>query len=675
MSPLTQKILKYIKSQDGPVKVKDIIEEFSSESVGAIKIILENKIEDRVEKVGERKYEYKGVEYGDRYGNIKKSKKDITKGLKKEEINKYDKKIGTPEKKKKDTDSGPSETTTDESETDESEQAPPSQSEEKDSSIERLLLTILATSGDDVSEKDLAEMLQDRGRDVSFFEIRGLLDELKDLIQDPFEAAEEGSELVSSKQESDQQVLSSEAHRLATVLQASSKILIPLVISEEGLTVNEIHHVMSKLGEEYHKPEILLSLKTVLSRIVEKKNKRKWYVPDGQILDPREELFSETYGEEKDPVLKTSEEFIDHIESWLDGSENSVIPSSWLHEYWGTEDDEKLTREEAHALSGFLEGYGFGIEPDIRHGGHPSECEHVVVFRQETETEPTRDRFESARLLLELGSAVAAADGEITDEEELRIEQHLEEALYLNPTERTRLRAHLERRLKHPPELSEIQGKASKLSEEDKRLLLRFLATIAGADGVLQEEELDLLQGLYSAFGLSQQLLEEDLAELSASSSETEEERQSRSVEVEEGGTERPTSPENKQATSSGERSELELSTQKIEQIQTETREVADVLGQVFEEPESERKSEIGKEGLIEENELNESYVSLISTLEARSTWPREKFDEVAEEHGLMPGFVFEEVNQVAFEKSGEPLLEGEDPVEINANALESLKT
>jgi tellurite resistance protein len=680
LSPLTKKILSYIKSEDGPVKVKDIIEEFSNQSVGAIKLILENQIEDRVEKVAERTYEYKGIEYGDRYGNIKKNKKDIYKGENKKDIEEYDKKVGTPEKKRDDTDSGPSETTTDESETDESgtdesEQAPSSQPEEEDSSIERLLLTMLATSGEDLSEKDLAERLQDRGRDVSFFEIRGLLDELKDLIQDPFEAAEKGSELVSSKQETDQQVLSGEGHRLATVLQASSKVLIPLVISEEGLTVNEIHHVLSKLGEEYHKPEILLSLRAVLSRIVERGDGRKWYVPDDQNLDPREDLFSEADAEKEEPVLKTSEQFIDHIEDWLDGSENAVIPSSWLHEYWGTEDDEKLTREEAHALSGFLEGYGFGVEPDIRHGGHPSKCEHVVVFRQETDTEPTRDRFESARLLLELGSAVAAADGEITDEEELRIEQHLEEALYLNPTERTRLRAHLERRLKHPPELGEIQSKASRLSEEEQRLLLRFLVTIAGADGVLQEEELVLLQDLYSAFGLSQQLLEEDLDELSASSSETEEESRSQSVEVEEGGTERSTSPENKQTTSSGENSEIELSSKKIEQIQTETREVADVLGRVFEEPDSERKSEIGKEGLIEENGLNESYVSLISTLGTRSTWPREKFDEVAEEHGLMPGFVFEEVNQVAFEKSGEPLLEGEDPVEINANALESLKT
>lgn len=674
MSPLTQEILNYIKSEEGPVKVKDIIDEFSGKSIGAIKIILENKIEDKVEKVGKRTYEYKGDDYGDRYGNIKKNKKRISETSNKREADRYENKVGTPEKKGDENGSEASKTAIDEPETNESEQAPSSQSEEEDPSIERLLLTMLATSGEDLNEKDLAERLQDRGRDVSFFEIRGLLDELKDLVQDPSEAAEEGSELVSSKQESEQPVLSSEGHRLATVLQASSKVLIPLVISEEGLTVNEIHHVLGKLGEEYHKPEILLALRTVLSRIVERGDERRWYVPDGQNLDPREELFSEDSVEEEEPVLKTSEQFIDHIENWLDGSENSVIPSSWLHEYWGTEDDEKLTREEAHALSGFLEGYGFGVEPDIRHGCHPSECEHVVVFRQENETEPTRDRFESARLLLELGSAVAAADGEITGEEEVRIEQHLEEALYLNPTERTRLRAHLERRLKHPPELGEIQSKASKLSEEDQRLLLRFLVTIAGADGVLQEEELALLEDLYSAFGLNQQLLEEDLDELSASSSETEEESQPRSVEVEEGDAERSISPENKQSTNSGEHSEIELSTQKIKQIQTETKEVADVLGQVFEEPKSEKKSEIGKEGLSEENRLNESYVSLISTLETRSTWPREKFDEVAEEHDLMPGFVFEEINQAAFEKSGEPLLEGEDPVEINANALESLK-
>lgn len=679
MSPLAKEILEYLKEKGEPVKLKEILKEFSGESVGAVKLILDNALEDEIDNKGNRAYKYDRKGYEDRYKNIKKDKKSI--GLKRtrgesegdgknlERYEDYDEKVGTPEESENSDDSkSPG------GAADDSEQASSSQSGGERSSIERSLLAMLATTREGLSDRDLVEKLQEKGHDVSFFEVRGLLDELQDLVQDPFRASEEGSELVSSRSEGEQ-ILSSEGHRLATVLQTSSKVLIPLIISEEALTVNEIHHVLDKLGEDYHKPEILLALKTVLSRIVERRDERRWYVSDHQNLNPREELFSEGDvegdGEEEEPALQSSEQFIDHIENWLDGSENSIIPSSWLHEHWGTEEDEKLTREEAHALSGFLEGYGFGVEPDIRHGGHPSECEHVVIFRQENETEPTRDRFESARLLLELGSAVAAADGEITDEEELRIEQHLEEALYLNSTERNRLRAHLERRLKHPPELSEIQRKASELPERDQRLLLRFLVTIAGADGVLHEEEVALLQKLYSAFGLDKKILEEDLDELSTSSSGTEEEPQSQPVK----GADSATPSGKKRSPDSGENSEVELSTQKIKQIQTETKEVANVLGQVFEEPENERQSGVGSADLSAENEFDESYVSLISTLRTKSTWPRKKFDEVAEKHGLMPGFVFEEINQVAFKKSGEPLLEGEDPVEINANALESLKT
>lgn len=679
MSPLSKKILKYVKNKGEPVELKEIVDRFSSEGAVYIQQILDEVLKDKVVKTGKRTYEYKKEDYSNRYENIKKEKRGIggnriskSKEEKMKNLDKYenlDEKVGTPEKNEDSDDSKLPETVTDDPE-----QESPSQSEEEGSSLERLLLTVLATPGKDLNKRDLVERLQEKERNISFFEVRGLLDELQDLVQDPSRAAEEGSELVSSGSESGQ-ILSSEDHRLATVLQASSKVLTPLIISEEGLTVNEIHQVLSKLGEEYHKPEILLALRTVLSGVVERDEERKWYVPDDQNLDPRVELFLGGDVEKEAPVLKTSEQFIDHIENWLDGSENSIIPSSWLHEYWGDEDDEKLTKEEAHALSGFLEGYGFGIEPDIRHGGHPSECEHVVIFRQQNETEPTRDRFESARLLLELGSAVAASDGEITNEEELRIEQHLEEALYLNSTERSRLRAHLERRLKHPPELSEIRRKASKLPERDQHLLLRFLVTIAGADGTLQEEEVSLLQKLYSLFGLDKKILEEDLDELSASSSETEEETRPQSGEVEEGGAESTTPSRSRQGPNSGEYSEVELSTQKIKQIQTETKEVADVLGQVFEEPESESQSRVEPAEVSEESELNENYVSLISALGAKSTWPRKKFDEVAEEHGLMPGFVFEEVNQVAFKKSGEPFLEGEDPVEINASALESLKT
>lgn len=39
-----------------------------------------------------------------------------------------------------------------------------------------------------------------------------------------------------------------------------------------------------------------------------------------------------------------------------------------------------------------------------------------------------------------------------------------------------------------------------------------------------------------------------------------------------------------------------------------------------------------------------------------------------------MPGFAFERINDVAFDKAEEPLLEGNDPIELNSYALEILK-
>ena len=121
--------------------------------------------------------------------------------------------------------------------------------------------------------------------------------------------------------------------------------------------------------------------------------------------------------------------------------------------------------------------------------------------------------------------------------------------------------------------------------------------------------------------------------------------------------------PEEKEASDG-----LTLDLDRVKDVQNETRDVAKVLGDVFEEDEEEEEA-FSIEGLSAERE------ALIADLRARPSWPREEFDRAAEEHGLMPGFAIEGINDAAFEFAGEPLLEGEDPIEVNPHALEALQS
>lgn len=627
LSPFGAELLGYLRDKKGPVSVAELTSAFPDASRGLIGVYLTYGLEDHVEQVTPDKWKYNPTSQNSQQDEALSDDADHN-----------------------------------------SHENPPQEESEQPPSLGQDLFTILAAAdGEAIGEASLANKVQARGHDASFFEVKGLLDEFKDLARDPSHVNLQTGDAGSSEIENLLQ-FSEEARRLVTTLHAASKILVPLVASNRSFTVDELQRVLSKLGQSLSKQEILLALKSVLSGIVEKEDYSKWRVPEERSLDLTE-LFAESTSEKE---LRTSQEFIEQVEEWLDGSRQTVIPSAWLHDYWGAPEEDRLTEEEAHALAGFLDGFGFGIEPDVRFGGHPSECEHVAIFREGDGEESNGKRFDAARLLLELGAAVASADGEVSDEEERRMEQHLEEALYLSPSERARLRAHLERRLNHPPDLNAIRRRASELPEEDLRLLGRFLVTIAAADGILHENEVVLLGKIYEAFGLGRQALEQDLDEMTAPSSSRDEGEQEtdRGEPIRPEVTEEPHETGNAPQTHPEEREELHLDTQKLEQIRSETQEVAEVLQDVFEKPEKEQKSRT-----IDKSGLDDAHVSFLSVLEKHSSWPRDAFEEIAEEHGLMPGFAIEQINEVAFEKASAPLLEGEDPIEVNANALEALKS
>ena len=356
----------------------------------------------------------------------------------------------------------------------------------------------------------------------------------------------------------------------------------------------------------------------------------------------------------------------------LKETDYAVVPSDWITERWPSKNKGRLTKTEAEGLSGFLAGFGYGIEPDVRHTRNPAKRDHVTLFRLDGEDEPPGEGFEAARLLLHLAAAVAGADEEVTEREERHIEEHLEKSLGLSRAERRRLRAHLERQLAHPPTLRGVRRRAEKLDVERRRQLATYLLTVAGADGQIQGEELKVLEKIYDTLGLEEDKVHQDLHRMSSRSpmgrpdegpvTVIEAQRDSGDYEIAEELEASADAPEEKEA------SGIALDLDRVKNVQRETRDVARALGDVFEEDEQE-------EEVLAIESLSAEHEALVGVLRARKSWPREEFDRVAEEHGLMPGFAIEGINDAAFERAGEPLLEGENPIEINLHAHEVLES
>lgn len=532
--------------------------------------------------------------------------------------------------------------------------------------VDEFLHLLSRTDDEPMGLAALARRLRDRGYDVTFPDARELLEELEGLMGQP--------RLTEWMDEERAFSISEDRYRLAEGFRTASKLILLLEEDSSAFTTGELHQVLKRAGQDVPPSELEYVLQVLLDGIATVDKNGKWCLREGRDIDLSETSTSQRV--EGRESLLTPDEFISQIEEWLDSSDQAIIPSAWITRQWAPKTRDVLTEAEAKALSGFLEGFGFGIEPDIRYGGDPSKCEHVVIFRDEGDEEEDHPRFDAARLLLELGATVASADDEISDDEERRVERHLEEALYLSSSERARLRAHLERRLNHPADIEEVRTRVQILSENDRHLLAQFLITIAGADGIVQREEVHLLQRIYRFLGFEEETLEADLRELSAPVEDREE---SLATVLEGAERDEYEIPEEAERTSSngadsGEKvskkhNGLQLDEEKVGEIQSSTRDAAELLRGIFDDPEQERQSR----GL-QQSGLGSNHVALISALENQSRWPRDEFERLAEAHDLMPGFAFERINDVAFDEAEEPLLEGNDPIELNSYALEILK-
>lgn len=370
----------------------------------------------------------------------------------------------------------------------------------------------------------------------------------------------------------------------------------------------------------------------------------------------------------RDRADANAQAFVNQIKSWMGSDQQAVIESQTLVDLWPSKNRDYLTKTEAEALSGFLAGFGYGVEPDVRYSRNPSKRDFLTLFKLSDGDEEPGEDFHSARLLLHLASAVAAADDHIDQAEEEHIEQHLEQSLDLSPCEKARLRAHLARLLHNPPTLRGVRRRVENLPQNKRRSLATFLLTLAGADGHLEGDEITVLEKIYDILGLDTSQVHQDLHSLKARTPGASKNGPVTVIDADK-STSYPIPHEEESTKPSDSADGVELDLNRVAAIRNETQDVARVLGDVFNDEDEEDLPGFTA------GVLGDSHESFLVKISHQSEWPRATFDAHAESFGLIPGFAYEQINDVAFEETGEPLFEGDDPVEINSYALEALQS
>ncbi len=348
----------------------------------------------------------------------------------------------------------------------------------------------------------------------------------------------------------------------------------------------------------------------------------------------------------------------------------------------------RLTAKQSLDFAETASHVGYVLVPDFRITGRAYKCEDTVgLFRPKGEPMlPTGDSFRSAARVLELGVAMAAADGKITGDEVVHITQFLETEFSLGSDDLRRLEVYREVLSVNPPSMRAVSSQLkAALSKDHLMMLCHFLVGLAAADGEVPKDEIKLLKSVYTAFEVDEADLFALLSDISASDN---------AVEIATATPARLGEPIPSRIKAADEPI-LNIDRERVRRLIDESKEVSRILGESMQEiiPENEPILSIsgpnvtadlrqqsdsatvayGQVSMVPSGvlkQLDPRYHKLLDMLLTRDKWTRDEFDSLVRQHGLMPSGTIEIINSWSDEHLGDFVIDESESLNINRQIL-----
>jgi uncharacterized tellurite resistance protein B-like protein len=257
---------------------------------------------------------------------------------------------------------------------------------------------------------------------------------------------------------------------------------------------------------------------------------------------------------------------------------------------------------------------------------------------------------------------VSAADG-VAEAERKHLEATLERSLGLQAAERVRLAAHLAWVLHAQPGTAGIKKRVGALAASYRNQIGDFLVGVALADGNASPEEISSLTRIYRLLDLDADSVFSKVHALST------------------GGSIAATGGAGDATKREGARG-VALDMSVIESKLAETAAVSALLSGIFVEEESAAASEVGNlatsaaatapAGTVF-GSLDGKHSALLTALLTKAAWTRDEAERLASSQGIMLDGALELINDFAFNKWNEALVEGDDPIEFNTQLAREL--
>lgn len=358
----------------------------------------------------------------------------------------------------------------------------------------------------------------------------------------------------------------------------------------------------------------------------------------------------------------------------LKNEDSAVVRAEELVAHWPADartKTGKLPKRDAIALAQLLGHGGFGIEPDPRIGGALPVEGPMVLFRGGggAPTAVASGTYAAGSALLHLAVAVSQADGDVAEAERQRLLTHVETGLDLSDAERVRLRAHLRWLLTTGARLTAVKRRLADLSMDHRRQIGEFLVTVAAADGTIAAAEVTILNRIYELLGLNPDDVYTALHAAAVAAPQASDPVTVRPAAP--GPTGYAIPPPGPAETAPG--GEVRLDPALIAQKVAETAEVGSLLGSIFTEddvPPPQPSPIERKPGVAPVTGLDLPHSGLLRALAEKNPWTRAEFEDLAAAWGVLPDGAVDALNDAAYETAGDPVVDGEDPIEINNDVL-----
>lgn len=330
---------------------------------------------------------------------------------------------------------------------------------------------------------------------------------------------------------------------------------------------------------------------------------------------------------------------------------------------------DKLTLNQSKEISMLCKDFGYLVEPDINITNKVYRADDKVALFKVNGIE-NLSSYNIYSLILELGVAVANADGNIDKKEIDHMMNLLENNFVLSDYEKIRINALKNVLVRQTPSINGL-GKRLKSSLDENKIktVAEFIVGISAIDGNIDKTEIKAMKTLFKAMELETNFLEELIIKFQPS--------KNMAVEIisksgdENLGEMIPPLPEPSES--------IQLDHDKIQTILFNTKEIAGILNEIFEEEEVEKP--IGKPAIVELplinakfDGLDSRYHELLNEILGKKEWELKHFEQLAKKYNQMPAGTLDVINEWADDILGDFLIidEGQNLI-VNTELIEEM--